>query len=128
MGARVISSPMRLAADVLFGLVAVVHAWFLVLERFLWEKPLGLKTFRQTREEARLTATLAKNQGLYNGFLAAGIVWALASGAAGRSACLFFASCVVVAGLYGAWSTGKRAILLLQALPAALALGLLLLA
>ena len=117
---------MTLIASILFALVALLHVWFMVLEMFLWEKPAGLKTFRQTKEQAAATAALAKNQGLYNGFLAAGIVWGLVEGAStpmGHRALIFFGVCVVVAGLYGAWSTGKRQILYVQTLPAVLALG-----
>jgi putative membrane protein len=115
---------MRLVSDVLFGLVAFLHGYFLLLEMFLWEKPRGLKTFRQSPAEAAATAVMAKNQGLYNGFLAAGIVWALAAGTTetGLAARTFFGACVVVAGVYGAWSTGKRQILYIQSVPALLAL------
>lgn len=115
---------MTLVSSILFALVALIHVWFLVLEMFLWEKPRGLKTFRLTKEHAAITASLAKNQGLYNGFLAAGIVWALIEGATttGIHARIFFGACVVVAGLYGVYSTGKRQILYIQAMPAALAL------
>jgi len=112
-----------LLSDALFGLSAVLHGWFLVLEMFLWERPLGLRVFRQSREQAAATAVLAQNQGLYNGFLAAGIAWGLAEGHStfGMRVRLFFAACVVVAGVFGAISTGKRGILLVQALPAFLA-------
>jgi putative membrane protein len=97
---------------------------------FLWEKPLGLKTFGQSREQAAATAVLAKNQGLYNGILAAGLLWGLAEGHSsyGMRVRLFFGACIVIAGVYGAWSTGKRTILFLQALPAILAIVALLLA
>ena len=114
---------MLLLSDSLFALIAVLHGWFLVLEMFLWEKPLGLKVFRQSREQAAATAVLAQNQGLYNGFLAAGIAWGLAEGHSifGMRVRLFFAACVLVAGVFGAISTGKRTILLVQALPALIA-------
>jgi len=117
-------------SDAAFGLVALLHAWFLVLETFLWEKPLGLKTFRQTPERAAATAVLASNQGLYNGFLAAGVAWGLVEGHGvfGMRVRLFFGACVIVAGLYGALTTGKRAILWVQAGPALLAVVTLLLA
>ena len=118
---------MRLAADVVVALVALLHVWFLVLEMFLWDKPLGLKTFRQTPEHAAISKTLAANQGLYNGFLAAGLIWGLWLGAPGRDVKVFFLGCVVVAGLYGA-ATASRKILFVQALPAALGLALVLLA
>jgi putative membrane protein len=116
---------MRMLADVLVGLVALLHLYFLVLEMFLWTKPLGLKVFRNTPEKAELTKVLAANQGLYNGFLVAGLVWGLYLGAAGRDIKLFFLGCVIVAGVYGAYSVSRR-ILVVQALPAAIALGLVL--
>ena len=116
---------MKIAADVLVAIVASLHVWFLVLEMFLWDKPLGLKTFRQTPEVAATSKVLAANQGLYNGFLAAGLFWGLWLGGAGSSVKLFFLGCVVVAGVYGAATVGKK-ILFVQALPAALAIVLLL--
>ena len=112
---------MKIAADILVALVALLHLWFLILEMFLWDKPLGLKTFRQTPESAATSKVLAANQGLYNGFLAAGLLWGLWLGVGGSSVKLFFLGCVVVAGLYGA-ATASRAILFLQAIPAAAAL------
>lgn len=117
---------MRAAADVLIGLVAALHLWFLVLEMFLWRQPIGLKTFGQSAADAETTATLAANQGLYNGFLVAGLIWSLiARDPIGFDAGVFFLSCVIVAGGYGA-ATVSRRILFVQAAPAALALGLLL--
>ena len=110
---------MSTIAIVLILLVALLHLYFLVLEMFLWTKPLGLKTFRLTREVAEQSKVLAANQGLYNGFLAAGLVYGLATGS--REFCLFFLACVVVAGAYGA-ATVSRKILFVQALPALLAL------
>ena len=116
---------MRGTAEVLIGVVAALHMYFLVLEMFLWRKPLGRKVFGNTEEFAEESATLAANQGLYNGFLAAGLVWALiADDPVGFDAGVFFLSCVVVAGLYGA-ATVSRRILFVQALPAAVALALL---
>ena len=115
---------MKLAADILIALVALLHVWFLVLEMFLWDKPLGLKTFRQTPETAATSKVLAANQGLYNGFLAAGLAWGLCLGDAGFSVKVFFLGCVIVAGLFGAATVGKK-ILFVQALPAAIALALL---
>jgi putative membrane protein len=114
---------MMFLSDVMFALAAVMHGWFLVLEMFLWEKPLGLKVFRQSREQAAATAVLAKNQGLYNGILAAGMAWGLAEGHStyGMRVRLFFGASVAVAGVFGAISTGKRAIFVLQALPALIA-------
>ena len=112
-------------ASVLVGLVALLHLYFLVLEMFLWTKPLGLKVFRNTPEKAELSKVLAANQGLYNGFLAAGLLWGLYLGAAGRDIKLFFLGCVIVAGIYGAYSVSRR-ILWVQAAPAAAAMGLVL--
>lgn len=109
---------MRGLATVLIGLVALEHLGFMALEMFFWDKPLGLEVFHNSAEAAKATAVLAGNQGLYNGFLAAGLLWALWRG--GREAELFFLGCVVVAGLYGA-ATALPNILFIQALPAALA-------
>jgi putative membrane protein len=116
-------------ANGLVALVAALHVYFLVLEMFLWTKPLGLKTFRNTPEKARESAVLAANQGLYNGFLAAGLVWGLlhAAPAFAWQIKVFFLLCVIVAGVYGAATVSKR-ILYVQAAPAALALILLWLA
>lgn len=114
---------MALAADVLVALVALLHLWFLVLEMFLWTKPIGLKVFRNTLEKAQATKVLAANQGLYNGFLAAGLAWGLVAGS--QPFKVFFLACVVIAGVYGAWSVSRR-ILWVQAVPAAVALALLL--
>ena len=114
---------MKIAVDILVALVALLHVWFLVLEMFLWDKPLGLKTFRQTPESAAATKVLAANQGLYNGFLAAGLVWGLWLGSGGIAVKLFFLGCVVVAGLFGAATVGRK-ILFVQALPAAVAMAL----
>jgi putative membrane protein len=116
-------------ANFLVALVAVLHVYFLVLEMFLWTKPLGLKTFRNSPEKAAETAVLAANQGLYNGFLAAGLAWGLLHGAPafGFQIKAFFLLCVIVAGIYGA-ATVSRRILYVQAAPAAIALILLWLA
>lgn len=116
---------MSLAADIVVALVALLHVYILVLEMFLWDKPVGRKAFALTPEFAQATKTLAANQGLYNGFLAAGLFWGLSLGAAGMGVKVFFLACVLVAGLYGA-ATASRKILFIQGLPAAL--GLLLLA
>jgi putative membrane protein len=118
---------MKLVAEVVVALVALLHLWFLVLEMFLWDKPIGLRTFRQTPESAATTKVLAANQGLYNGFLAAGLAWGLSLGAAGTSVKVFFLACVIVAGVYGAATVGRK-ILFVQALPAAIALALVLVA
>ncbi|WP_269082740.1 DUF1304 domain-containing protein [Chromobacterium subtsugae] len=116
-----------MAADAVIALVALLHGYFLVLEMFLWDKPLGMKTFRLTPERARDTKVLAANQGLYNGFLAAGLAWGLWLGAGGFQIKLFFLACVLAAGVFGA-ATVNRRILLVQGLPAALGIALLWLA
>jgi putative membrane protein len=109
-------------ADVLVALVAALHAYFLVLEMFLWDRPQGRKAFGLDHEFATSTKAMAANQGLYNGFLAAGLVWGLLAGGDLRVPVLtFFLACVVVAGVFGA-ATVSRRILLVQALPAAVAL------
>ena len=106
-------------------IVAGLHLYFLVLEMFLWRKPLGLRTFHMTQEVADSSAVLAANQGLYNGFLSAGLFWGLiAYGVvSGRPILTFFLACVIVAGLYGA-ATVNRRIAIVQSLPAAVALAL----
>ena len=120
---------MNWIANLLVALVAALHVYFLVLEMFLWTKPLGLKTFRNSPEKAQDSAVLAANQGLYNGFLAAGLIWGLiqAVPAFAFQIKVFFLLCVIVAGIYGA-ATVSRRILFVQAAPAALALILLWLA
>jgi putative membrane protein len=118
---------MKLVSDILIVIVALLHFFFLYLEMFLWDKPRGMKSFNLTPEFAKQSKRLAMNQGLYNGFLAAGLFWGLSLGEAGFGVKLFFLACVLVAGLYGA-ATASRKILFIQALPAALGLGLLLLA
>mgnify|MGYP003624242927 FL=1 len=117
---------MALITNSLIGLVALLHIYFLILEMFLWDKPFGLKTFGNTQEKADVTKVLAMNQGLYNGFLAAGLIWGLILGAAGTNIIIFFLSCVIVAGLFGA-ATASRKILFIQAAPAIVALVLVLL-
>jgi putative membrane protein len=116
-------------ANALVAMVAALHVFFLVLEMFLWDKPLGLKVFRNTIEKATDSKVLAANQGLYNGFLAAGLVWGLfhANPAFAFQIKIFFLLCVILAGAYGA-ATVSRRILYVQAAPAALALILLWLA
>ena len=113
---------MRLAADVAVVLVALLHVYFLVLEMFLWDKPFGRRTFGMTLEQAAATKTLAMNQGLYNGFLAAGLLWGLA---VGDAVTIFFLACVVIAGVFGAL-TASRKILWVQAVPGLAALALVL--
>jgi putative membrane protein len=108
-------------ANILTGLVAVIHIYIVYLEMVLWDKPQGMKAFGSTPEFAKATKVLAANQGLYNGFLAAGLIWGMWQGAAGLDVKAFFLICVIVAGLYGA-ATASRKILYVQALPAALAL------
>ena len=109
---------MQLLANVLVVVVAVLHLLFLVLEMFLWTKPFGRKTFGLSRELAEDTKALAANQGLYNGFLAAGLAWGVII--ADVRVQFFFLACVIIAGVFGAF-TAKRSILYIQALPAALA-------
>ena len=112
---------MSIIANVLVALVALLHLYFLVLEMFLWDKPAGLRAFGHTPEAAAASKVLAANQGLYNGFLAAGLIWGLSLGTAGTAVKVFFLVCVLVAGLYGA-ATASRKILFVQALPALIAL------
>jgi putative membrane protein len=117
---------MSLAANIVVGLIGLLHVYILVLEMFLWEKPAGRRAFGQSREQAAATRVLAANQGLYNGFLAAGLFWGLTLGDAGLGVKVFFLLCVLVAGLYGA-ATASRKILFIQSVPAAIGLALLLL-
>jgi putative membrane protein len=116
---------MNILANIVIGLVAILHVGFLILEMFLWNKPFGMKTFSMTKEVADSSATLAANQGLYNGFLAAGLIWGLWSDM--MPVKIFFLACVLAAGLYGGL-TAKRTILYIQAFPALLGLILVLLA
>jgi putative membrane protein len=118
---------MTTVANIAVALVALLHLWFLVLEMFLWTKPLGLKTFRLTPDFAAASKSLAANQGLYNGFLAAGLAWGLVLGDSGDPIKIFFLGCVIVAGVFGAL-TASRKILWVQALPGAVALVLVLIA
>jgi putative membrane protein len=113
--------PMIAVANVLVALVALVHVYILVLEMFLWRTPRGRAAFGTTPEFAEQTAALAANQGLYNGFLAAGLVWGLvAADPVGRQVTLFFLACVAIAGVYGAVTVSRR-ILVVQTVPAVLA-------
>ena len=112
---------MTLAAALVVVLVALLHAWFLVLEMFLWTRPIGLRTFRQSAESAAASRVLAANQGLYNGFLAAGLLYGLI--VQSREIVLLFLAFVIVAGLYGG-ATANRKIFFVQALPAAVAAAL----
>jgi putative membrane protein len=111
------------AANIVVGLIGLLHVYILVLEMFLWDKPAGMKAFRLTPEFAAQSKALAANQGLYNGFLAAGLFWGLSLGPAGTSVKMFFLLCVLVAGVYGAM-TASRKILFIQAVPAAIGLTL----
>lgn len=118
---------MAILSTIIVALVALLHLYFLILEMFLWDKPLGLKVFGQTPAQAQATKVLAANQGLYNGFLSAGLVWGLVQGGEhGASIQIFFLLCVIVAGIFGAL-TASRKILYVQALPAVVGLGLVLL-
>jgi len=114
-------------ANILVALMALLHVYILVLEMFLWTTPRGRKAFGTTPEFAEQSKVLAANQGLYNGFLAAGLLWGLALGPAGHGVKLFFLGCIFVAGLYGGL-TATRKILFIQAVPAAISLGFVLLA
>lgn len=112
---------MSLPAQIGIGVVALIHAYILVLEMFLWTKPAGLRAFGQTPAAAESSKVLAANQGLYNGFLSAGLIWSLTMDADGARVAIFFLACVIVAGVYGAL-TASRKILFVQTLPAALAM------
>lgn len=115
---------MTALANLLVTLVALLHLYFLVLEMFLWDKPKGMKTFNLTPEFAKASKVLAANQGLYNGFLAAGLLWGLYL--SDTKIQVFFLGCVIIAGIYGAMTANKR-ILFIQSLPATIALALVLL-
>jgi putative membrane protein len=115
-----------LIADIVVGFIALLHVYILVLEMFLWDKPRGLRVFGQTIEAAKTSKVLAANQGLYNGFLAAGLVWGLILGVGGTGVKIFFLSRVLIAGLYGG-ATANRKIIFVQAVPAAIGLALVLL-
>lgn len=115
---------MHLAAQILIAFVALLHVYFLVLEMFLWDTPSGRKAFGLTPEFAAASKRLAANQGLYNGFLAAGLFWGLAQGGAGWHVDIFFLACVIVAGVFGAMTVSRK-IFFIQALPALIALILL---
>jgi putative membrane protein len=110
---------MHAAANIAVGIVALIHVYILVLEMFLWEKPAGLRAFGLSKNFATVTRVLAGNQGLYNGFLAAGLFWGLGTG--DTHVQYFFLGCILVAGMYGAFTASIR-ILWVQAVPAAVAL------
>ncbi|MEO5884848.1 MAG: DUF1304 domain-containing protein [Candidatus Limnocylindrales bacterium] len=118
---------MSTLADVLVLVVAAIHVYILILEMFLWQTPRGMRSFGTDAAFAARSATLAANQGLYNGFLGAGLIWGVLAGdTLGPPVKLFFLACVIVAGVYGAATVSKR-ILMVQALPAAIALAVVLL-
>lgn len=109
-------------STILITIIGLLHVYFLILEMFLWEKPIGIKAFGNTPEKAKLTKVLAQNQGLYNGFLAAGLFWALwATMPFSQMLSNFFLACVFIAGVYGS-VTASRKILYIQAMPAFIAL------
>jgi putative membrane protein len=122
-------SALSIVAAIAIGVVALLHAYFLVLEMFLWTKPIGRRVFGLTPEFAAASKTLAANQGLYNGFLSAGLIWGLIGGLAGSAGHvgvqIFFLACVIVAGVYGGATVNKR-IVYVQAVPALVALALVL--
>jgi len=118
---------MALLTTLLIGLIALLHIYFLILEMFLWDKPTGRRVFKLTPEFATASKALAANQGLYNGFLAAGLLWGLSLGIDGLHIKMFFLACVLIAGIFGAMTVSRR-ILYIQGVPALLALVLLLLA
>jgi len=113
----------NILTSITVSIVILLHLSFMVLEMFLWNTPIGRKAFGLSQDFAEQSATLAANQGLYNGFMAAGLLWGLLS-TGGTDALIFFLSCIIIAGVYGA-ATANRSILFLQALPAAVALALL---
>ncbi len=113
-----------IVSSLVIGLIAVLHVYILVLEMFLWDKPAGRKAFGHTQEMASMSKVLAANQGLYNGFLAAGLFWGLYLGQAGFDIKVFFLGCIFVAGLYGGF-TAKFKIIYIQAVPACIGLALL---
>ena len=112
---------MTIITNTLIVIIAFQHIAFLVLEIFYWDKPLGRRVFGHSKESAKVSKTLAANQGLYNGFLAAGLIWALSLGAEGTSISIFFLACVLIAGIFGG-ITASRKILYIQALPALIGL------
>ena len=112
---------MQILATAFTVLVILLHIYFLVLEMFLWDKPLGRKAFGLSKEFATQSKAMAANQGLYNGFLAAGLIWGLSLSESGHSIIIFFLSCVIIAGIYGGLTVSKK-IILFQAVPAFIAL------
>ncbi len=114
---------LNIITTLVIALIGLLHVYILVLEMFLWDKPAGRKAFGHSLEKARESKVLAANQGLYNGFLAAGLFWGLYLGAAGFGIQVFFLGCILIAGVYGGF-TAKRKILYIQALPACVGLAL----
>ncbi len=112
---------MTITTVILTAIVISLHIYFLILEMFLWDKPFGIRTFGHDKKTAKVSKALAMNQGLYNGFLAAGLIWGLSLNSGGSSILTFFLSCIIVAGIFGG-ITANRKILLFQAFPAFLAL------
>ncbi len=112
---------MTTAGKFAVALIALLHVYIMILEMFLWTRPAGMRAFGTKPEFAEASKVLAANQGLYNGFLAAGLFWSLTLGVAGRPVAIFFLACVIVAGLYGA-ATANRKILFVQAIPAGITL------
>ena len=117
---------MSIIANLMVAVVGLLHVYFLVLEMFLWDKPAGLRAFGQTLQAATASKVLAANQGLYNGFLAAGLFWGLILGTDGFAVKVFFLGCILIAGLYGG-TTASRKIFFIQAVPAAIGLSLVIL-
>ena len=116
---------MSIAANIVVAIVALLHLWFLVLEMFLWTRPAGRRAFGLSAEFAQQSKALAANQGLYNGFLVAGLLWGLSLGEGGKAIKIFFLACVLIAGLFGGFTVSRK-ILGIQALPALVGLALLL--
>jgi putative membrane protein len=114
---------LQILSNLVVAAIGLLHVYILILEMFLWDKPAGLRAFGQNAERAAATKVLAANQGLYNGFLAAGLFWGLLAGAQGTDIKVFFLSCVLIAGLYGA-ATASRKILFIQSVPATIGLAL----
>ncbi len=112
---------MGVIANILVAVVALEHTLFLILEMFLWQSPTAARAFNLTPDFATATKAMAANQGLYNGFLAAGLIWGLLLGAAGFDVKIFFLACVIVAGIFGAVTVSPR-IFFVQAIPAAFAM------
>ena len=118
---------MKIIQLILVALVAFLHVYFMILEMFFWTKPKGLRAFGLTKEFAQQSKVLASNQGLYNGFLAAGLIWSLIDKNYANEIAIFFLCCIVIAGIYGAYSTKKRKLFFIQSVPAIIGIILILL-